>query len=319
MFNSHKPFAPSHVFLYMRRQSLKLILVALQAAAVATAFAVQHDDRDSHRSDDHDRGGSRQSDHGRGGYSHDQQGHRRSVDSGSWRGSNSYHGTHNFYHDRGPSVSISVVTPGLIVSFGSPGAHVGFRSGYYCGRPGWADSRFIFGFYVFDYSPTDCAFSPFYYYADVPGYVSLSKVEFGGGASFRFDRRYSWNDRDRLDRDTENAVYDMLDSVNRQDRQALGRLVPSGYWVDVDPHIGKPYSMRSDDFFNLVSDMAQATDTKDYRVLEVRTGRDCAEATFEHDFNDPWGHGQRIYQRVSFDFVGDGYRIARFETSRRGF
>ena len=294
----------------MRRHSLKLILVGLQAAALATAFAAQHDDRDSHRSDDHDRGG----------YSHSDHAHRRDVDSQSSHGGrSSYQGSHNYYHDSGTSVSISVITPGLIASFGKPGASVVFRSGYYHPHRDWVDSRFVFGFYVFDYAPATCAFSPFYYYPNVPGYVSLSKVEFGDGASFHFDRRYSWNDRDRLDRDTENAVYDLLDSVDRQDTRALGRLVPSGYWVDVDPRIGRAYSIRSDDFFDLVTDMAKATETKDYHVIEVRTGRDCAQAVYEHDFNDAWGHEIRSYHRVTFDYVDNGYRIAKFETSRRNF
>lgn len=300
----------------MKRNHLRLIFVALGVAALAIAPA---QDRGKGK-DEKNNPPPKKDEHSQGGYSRDQKGQPRDNGSKDKRPAPDYHGTHNNFQPSTPHVQIPVVTSHVVAREKDHKGEGKFRSGYYHKDPGWTDNNFRFHFYVFDYDSAATAFSPFYYYHSLPGYVALDQVNFQVGlVRFTFDRRVSWDDRANIDRDLENAISDMIDAVQRQDLRALSQIVPAGYWIDVYPGVGKPYSIGSDDFYDMIADMAKATTTTNYGVVSIETGNNCARVVFEHDHVDAWNRTHKSFHRVTLDYVGNGYRVAMFETKRTGF
>lgn len=218
--------------------------------------------------------------------------------------------------------SIRVVRRDVVIH-DRPAISVGinFRSGYYGYDLVYRDERFLYGYYLFDYDVAQCAFSPWYYYPSLPGYVALNKVNFRT-VSLRpsLDRRTRYIDNDsQLDPAQRNAVADFQDGLERDDTRALARLIPNRYEVSIEPPTGRAYSLDSDDFYDLMSDMTANVHTRRFDVLDIQTGRDALRIFGQQVFMDPWGHQLTEYMRVTMVADGDGYRIAELDTDSRAF
>ena len=216
----------------MQRTLSQLLILAIAAVGVAQDRGRDdHRDRDKSRNDQHDRNRSRDD-------SRDQRSQKSMGDQAHREDFHPIQGSHNNYHNGGSSLSISILTPGLDLRYTDRHSSVAFRSGYYHYDPRWRDDRFLFHYYAFDYDRDRVVFSPFYYYASMPGYFQTSRVDFRlDRISFHYDSRINWarnGSFDRIDPALRDAVYDLQDGVEKMDRNAIGRLVPPNYWVNID-------------------------------------------------------------------------------------
>src|SRR5690606_24452424 len=75
-----------------------------------------------------------------------------------------------------------------------------YRSGYYHYNNRWQDNWYWYPHYQFSYHPQYCVPSPWYSYANVPGYVSTVRINFDWiQFEWTTGRSYNWrydNDRD---------------------------------------------------------------------------------------------------------------------------
>ncbi len=232
---------------------------------------------------------------------------------------NDYRDNHNSFRRDAPPPEFQSIPRHWDEPRAGASVHIAYRSGYYGYGLNWADRAFRFRFYVFDYPKANPAFSPWYYYPQLPAYVDSRKVSFNI-PNLRIDvgQRESYDRRnDRLDRDLSNAVLDLTDAVEKGDTHLIGQLVPQGYSVVVDPPVGRSYQMNSDDFYSLFSDMATITRTQNFDVTEVQEGRDWAQVYARQDFDDPWGRRTTEFFRITLEYAKNGFRIAEVSTSQR--
>ncbi|MEA2552300.1 MAG: hypothetical protein QOJ65_476, partial [Fimbriimonadaceae bacterium] len=131
----------------------------------------------------------------------------------------------------------------------------GYRVGYYHYNSRWRDDSFSYPYYAFDpYNTTGaCVVSPWYYYPYLPGYISSTRIVYttNYGNSFigfpydyqpsnRYrDDRYSDDRGGRYDdsyvsrRALDNAIDDIVNAFERQDKRSVDRLVPRSGSVSV--------------------------------------------------------------------------------------
>ena len=121
----------------------------------------------------------------------------------------------------------------------------------------------------------------------------------------------------RLNRDLDDTILDIRDSVEKNDYHLAGDLIPRGYRVRIDPPLGRPYYLDSDEFYSLYSDMVSTTKTRHFDITDVQEGRDWAQVYVRHTFDDPWNRSNTTYMRYTLELAGGHYRIAEFATSRR--
>lgn len=210
------------------------------------------------------------------------------------------------------------------------GSGSGLRFGYFHYSSGWNDDQFGFGWYAGSPYGQRCSVSPWYYYPHFPGYILIERIVYVNGSrcDFNSGRDYHWsrgNWGDRYDewgnnfsdRELDRAIDDLVDAFEQSDRRALGRLVSRSQQVGVYMDGNYCYSLRPDDFYQLMLDNVSGTHTTNYRVESVRSDRDGARVSAVHEYIDPWGGytSVRHYYRLKQDRYG--YYIADFQTSGR--
>lgn len=201
-----------------------------------------------------------------------------------------------------------------------------WRSGYCAYNSNWNDNWFSYPFYSFNWSYNSCAVSPWYWYPNLPPYVSYSRCNFNRPVfNIIVSLDYLWNsnsyDRygnyDRYDsnRDLDYALEDIENIWNDRDFRALSNLLPQRGEIYVTMENGYQYSLNSDDFYDMMVDNISSTRTIRYRVLNVRTGRDGAKVIASHEFEDPWGRRTTVYHRYSLQRERRNYELVEFSTS----
>lgn len=206
-----------------------------------------------------------------------------------------------------------------------------YRSGYYQYNNNWRDDYFYYPHYQFNYG-NNCSVSPWYYYSNLPGYISYTRIVYVSnfsGIQWGIGSVYNWNRyndngwrnndwrNDRYDSGLDDALDDIRRAWERGDKRAIGRLVPSRGRVNIY-HDGRySYSLNGDDFYDMLTDAVFSTDTDRYEIIDVRTSRDGAQIKARHTYTDGWGQRSTVIH--SYRLVGDryGYEIADFSTSYR--
>jgi hypothetical protein len=211
-----------------------------------------------------------------------------------------------------------------------------YRQGYCQYSSRWNDDWFYYPNYYFDYQPGRCFPSPFYYYPNVPGYIASIRVVFGDfrfyiTARDRYDYRrpynyggyqqggyqyggyqYNNNRRDLIDYQIDNLVnafeYGQISYANN--------MLPRNGYVHVALEEESDYRMYSDDFYDMLADIVEGTDTRSYRIRDVRYDRNQYVVYAEHEFVDPWGNIDRKYHTIVFQRDREGYEIAYFRVDR---
>ncbi len=201
-----------------------------------------------------------------------------------------------------------------------------WRSGYCAYQNNWVDSFFSYPFYSFTWGAANCAISPWYYYPNLPGYITYSRCSFSRPFfSISVNLDYNWNPRYNSDRynygryndsyDLDAAIDDIQRAWNDEDFRSLNDLLPRRGDIYVTMEDGYQYSLNADDFYDMMVDNINSTRTRHYSIIGVRTGRDGARVIAEHEFTDPWGRRQILYHRYTLVQERQGYVIAEFSCS----
>jgi hypothetical protein len=214
-----------------------------------------------------------------------------------------------------------------------------FRVGYYQYDRGFRDDYFCYPHYVFNpYTANNCMISPWYYYSYLPPYISYTRVlvstayvgQFNG---FRYD--YIPPTRNRSDYDARGggydgnyltrrtldyAVDDIVAAFMDQNRRAIDRLTPRNGQVTLAVDGSVSYGVRSDDFYDMLMDVATNSHTVGYEIISVKNNLDEAEVIARHDYLDSWGERQSVYHKyLLYGERGYGVVIRYFETSSEIF
>lgn len=208
-----------------------------------------------------------------------------------------------------------------------------FRNGYYSYYNNWQDDYFYYPHYQFSPYGSNCSFSPWYYYPHLPGYVALTRIFYISNHSWNWNNgdNYNWNrgnrgndwgwgndrDRDRNDSALDDSLYDLVNAFERQDRRALGRLIPRRGRINIYMDDNYCYSLEADDFYDLMLDNIETTRTVRYEIERVRTYRDEVQVTARHEYSDPWGRRSSVYHNFRLEEDRYGYVITDFRTSWR--
>lgn len=199
------------------------------------------------------------------------------------------------------------------------------RRGYYHYNRNWRDDNFCYPYYVFDYSHRSYP-SPFYFYPHLPGYVSVLRIDFdfvsftyiqGNRYNWHYGRYdNSWGNRDdynrHYSRDLDFAVDDIYDSFRRADMRYIEDLIPYRGWVNIEVDRYAQYRINSDDYYDMMRDLVEGTDTTDYRIRRVNNWRGGASIEAEHVYRDPFGRTQRVRHQYGLQDTGRGYVISHF-------
>ena len=207
-----------------------------------------------------------------------------------------------------------------------------FRRGYCQYNPFWVDDWFYYPHYVFEYNPGYCYASPFYYYPNVPGYIASIRVITGNFAfvilaqdryNYSYHRGnyggyggygggYSRNDSDLIDYQIDNLV----DAFQNGRISYMERMIPRDGTITVELEDQPSYRMYSNDFFDMLADIVEGTDTVSYRITDVRYGRGQYVVYAEHTYRDPWGRIERKFHTIVMERDREGYEIAYFRVDR---
>ncbi len=227
----------------------------------------------------------------------------------------------------------------------------GYRSGYTHYSTGWRDSYFWYPHYQFRYDPYDCVPSPWYFYAHLPAYISVGRVSIairggviysssresysyrpiynagwgGGSGGWSHDSGWyggsgGWSGGNRGDRDRnelDRSIDDIIEGFQRGSVRPLNQLIDTRSRVLVEVEDEFRYTMAGDDFYDLMQDLVEGTRTTNYRINEVRTGRDQAIVMATHEFRDSWGQQRRTRHFFGLGRDRSGYTVKEF-TIRRG-
>ena len=202
----------------------------------------------------------------------------------------------------------------------------GWRCGYYAYDRRWCDDYFYYPFYSFDPWQNNCVISPWYYYPNLPGYVSHNRVRtwtIPGIAFIGYPYDWvnpsgnNWNNGWGNNRynDVDYAVDDLQTVFEDADRRAVGRLVPHRSDVGIFIDGRYSYSLSSDDFYDLLLDNAQNTKTRRYVIERVWRNNDGARVIARHEFEDPWGQRITVWHNVILQYERNQLVIREFGVS----
>lgn len=213
------------------------------------------------------------------------------------------------------------------------------RHGYYHYSRYWLDDYFYYPYYYFDYYAGLCLPSPFYYYHHLPGYISYSRIRVG---IFDFilihDHYYNWhrprytnywswggyrgygrNQRDYRDSrytELDYAIDDIVTAFERGSMRTMQYLVPTRGEVYIELEDYTQYRMQAQDFYDMMADMIESTDTTRYTIEDVQYDGDQVVIYAEHEYRDPWGRRERKYHTFGLAETRNGYVIEYFGVDR---
>jgi hypothetical protein len=208
----------------------------------------------------------------------------------------------------------------------------------YC-RPGnfWADWFFGYAYYVFDPIPWQCVFSPYYYYYCVPGYLPYRRVwctnyrviyiiidpidwrYCGNGYGYGFySSSYGSNYDDSGNySNLDKALSDLTDAFKYGDPTKLDRLVPRGGDVEVFIDGDYSYTVNSDEYYDITSDLIQGVHTTDFRITKVNALKNGGYfVVARHDYLDAWDNPQTNWLTFTIEESANWYAITQAGTNR---
>lgn len=206
-----------------------------------------------------------------------------------------------------------------------------YRSGYVQYDSRWCDDFFYYPYYTFTPFSNQCVISPWYYYPQLPGYLAYNRIMIINTRPCVFiGNVYNWSRPARYGdsygygygynrSDLDYALDDLVSAFERNDRRAVGRLVPYRGRVDIALEGQFAYSLDADDFYDMYLDLVMSTRTRSYDILDVRTYRDEVTVLARHDYIDPWGRSDRVYHYYRLRRDRNIYTIMEFGTSQNRF
>lgn len=196
---------------------------------------------------------------------------------------------------------------------------INYRTGYYQYSSNWQDCNFWYPYY--SYTPSQhCIISPFYWYSNLPGYLSITRI-FWTDSCVRYDdwRDYRYRGYDRYDNWSNDrvseAVSDIEEAFLSRDLRSLDRLIPRNTTITIDDRSYRNYRVRSDDFYDMMADLVTNTRTRDFDITRVQTRGDYVRVYARHSFEDAWRRNNNVYMTFILRESRFGYEIVEFETS----
>jgi hypothetical protein len=209
-----------------------------------------------------------------------------------------------------------------------------YRHGYVQYDRNWNDNRFYYPHYAFDYRPGYFV-SPWYGYSAFPGYIepyrcsNVISVNFGWGLGIHYIwdsysnhlslsynegryRDYRAHDSYALDR----SSTELREAFNRRDIHVIDNMLPRGYSVDIDMDGRPSYALSSDDFYDLMRDVVENTQTDDYIVRDVYENGSQATVVADHYYRDADGVRQHQKHWFGLQLTDGHYRVVSFRTTR---
>lgn len=199
-----------------------------------------------------------------------------------------------------------------------------YRQGYTHYSNQWRDDYFWYPHYQFGYQQDRCVPSPWYFYDHLPGYVSRNRVNIivnvnpiwnNARDEYRYRRPSGPYDRNATGLDW--AITDIEDGFESQNMRYFGRLIPIRDRIQVDLEGEWRYQMSSDDFYDLLSDIVQGTDTDKYVYLGTRFSGREALVFYAHRYRDAWGYGTETFHTWGLQQQGNGWSVTYFNSSRQ--
>ncbi|MCH8274186.1 MAG: hypothetical protein IH851_05290 [Armatimonadetes bacterium] len=207
----------------------------------------------------------------------------------------------------------------------------GLRHGYHHYDPFWRDWHFGYHHYVFIPYSYGCVFSPYYWYWSVPGYIVLGRVWYyppgpiiliGSGIHWTYCGRgqyystYYGNSRYDNYSSLDRALSDLVDAFRYSDGAALGKFLPRGGSVELFIDGEYAYTMSTDDYYDITSDMIYSVYTTDFKIVDVRraSGGEYAVVA-RHDFVDVSNDRQTVWLTFTLVRKGGYYAITQAGTS----
>jgi hypothetical protein len=210
----------------------------------------------------------------------------------------------------------------------------GLRTGYCQYNNNFNDNQFRYHNYRYRPTGHNCTYSPWYYYPQLPPYVTTTEIFIIGTPSYNcgynngyttyggynsYDSGYgdSWRSYYEGDNQTlDNAISDIQYSFNQGRIRGLSDLVPYSGKVEIYVDGKYQYSMNADDFYSTLRDAVENVKTQNYQILDVRTNRDGdAKVIARHETEDPWGRAQTVYHTFYLRGTRDGFEIRGFGSS----
>ncbi len=206
----------------------------------------------------------------------------------------------------------------------------GWRTGYSQYDNGWRDSYFNYPYYAFTPFNNQCTISPWYYYSNMPAYISVTRIiyvnnyqscrwgygeqyNFSGYNSGGFGNNRGYTNNASLD----DAIYDIKDVFERGDKRALDRMVPRSGRVAIYNDGQYSYSLGADDFYDLILDNVYGTETTKYDVYQAFRNGNTAQIYARHYFRDAFGNTQTVMHTYGLTMQGRDYVITDFSTGYR--
>lgn len=224
-----------------------------------------------------------------------------------------------------------------------------YRRGYVYCNDWYRTPRWHYGNYCYEPSSL-VVISPFYYYPELPPYLNVNCVTYGGYYSessvwtpyyysypgsngFRrdwdddpfgrsgFNRSYSYDDsrygeRTKFDRALDNIV----DAFAQGDSRFIEGLIPSSGSVAISQDNFTRYSLGANDFANLYRDLIETTRSRGYEVLSARVyDDDSARVVARHTRLDAYGNVSTVYHVYNLAYEGRRFVIRRFGVNYSNF
>jgi hypothetical protein len=198
-----------------------------------------------------------------------------------------------------------------------------YRQGYTHYSSQWRDDYFWYPHYQFGYNPSQCVPSPWYYYPHLPAYVSRNRVQIvvninpiWRSARNDYSYRRPSGPYDQRATSLDWAITDIEDAFEAGTMRYFGRMIPTRGRVEVDLGREWRYQMSSDDFYDLLSDMVQGTDTIKYVYLGTRFNGREAIVFYAHRYRDPWGRQAEAFHTFGLEQRGRDWQITYFQSSQ---
>jgi hypothetical protein len=242
------------------------------------------------------------------------------------RSGNSSYGTQNNEVARGQTTRPSrVVTIPRRVDQGARRSNrvvEHYRRGYHHYSPFWTDNHWFYPHYYYTYDPYRCAPSPFYFYGHMPAYVNIGRVTFIYNPIriyARCNTVYYWrrpeNNYTRYS-SLDYAVDNIVEAFEDGDMRDIERMIPSNGRTEVELEDHTGYQMENEDFYDMMRDLVEGTDTVRYRIEDVRTARGEAIIVAEHSYYDAWGEPETVQHTIGLQSSYGGYKIVWFQIDR---
>jgi hypothetical protein len=197
------------------------------------------------------------------------------------------------------------------------------RFGYYHYDRRWCDDYFYYPYYSFDPWQGNCVYSPWYYYASLPPYLTFTRIicinNYAWSPFVGVDYRWSRPSNDRWGSGNysslDYAIDDLQIAFEENDRRSAERLIPRNGNIAILMDGQYSYSLNPDDFYDMFMDAVDNTRTRSYRIVDVKRTANVARVRAEHDYEDPWGRITRVYHYIRLEYERGAYVIREFGTS----